>query len=51
MEILQSFIIFLNNILNLKIFDNITILEILIYVLFVSAVITIIKIATKGSKK
>lgn len=50
MEILQSFIIFLNNILNLKIFDNITILEILIYILFVGAIITIIKIATKGGK-
>lgn len=51
MEILNSFINFLNNIMNIKIFDNISLLEILIYIFFISTIIGIIKVATKGSKK
>lgn len=48
MEILQRFIQFSNNILSFKIFENVTILELFIYIIFINAIISIIKIATKG---
>lgn len=51
MEILQSFITFLNNIMNIEIFDNITTFDIVIYMLLIWAVIKFIKTATKGGNK
>lgn len=51
MEILQNFTIFIENILNMKIgLNNITILDLLIYLFFISSVITFIKISVKGKK-
>lgn len=48
MEILQKFIIFINYILEIKIINNITILDILIYMILITAVTKFIKIGTKG---
>lgn len=48
MEFLNSMLIFFNSILNIKIFDNITLLEILIYLLFVASVTHFLKVAIKG---
>lgn len=48
MDFLDSFILFFTNIANFKIFDNVTILELLIYFVFVSSIIKILKIAIKG---
>ena len=50
MELLNSMILFFNNILNIKIFDNITLLELLLYLLFVGIIINFLKIAVKGKK-
>lgn len=51
MEFLNYFVTFLENILNLKIgLDNIILLDIIIYLLFISAVITFISISVKGKK-
>lgn len=51
MELVEQLIIFSNSILSLKIHDNITVLDLIIYVLLASAVIGFIKIAVKGQKR
>lgn len=48
LELLNSFILFFNNIISYKIIDNITILDIVIYVAIISAILSFIYIAVKG---
>lgn len=49
MEILASLITFIDGIMSIKIgIANITILDILIYIILLSSVVKFIKIATKG---
>lgn len=51
MDLLNSFLIFVENILKIKILNGISIFDLLIYILLVSAVINMIKIAVKGKNK
>lgn len=48
MEILDAFIIFINDIFSINIINDISLIEILIYSLFVVAVIRIINSSIKG---
>lgn len=50
MELLNNLIIFINYILDFKVFENVTILELLIYFLLVTSVISFISIGIKRRK-
>lgn len=47
-ELLNSFILFINNIISYKIIDNISILDIILYVTILSCILSIIFVAVKG---
>lgn len=47
-ELLNSFILFFNNIISFKIIDNISILDIILYVTILSGILSFIYIAVKG---
>lgn len=48
LELLNSFILFFNNIISFKIIDNITIFDIILYVTIFSCILSIIYVAVKG---
>ena len=48
MEILRKFVIFVDNIMSIKIIGNINILDILIYMILIRAIIEFIETAIKG---
>ena len=48
LELLNSFILFFNNIISYKIIDNITIFDIILYVTIFSCIFSIIYVAVKG---
>lgn len=47
-ELLNSFILFFNNIISYKIIDNITILDIVIYITIFSSIFSFLLVAVKG---
>lgn len=52
MEFLSSFVYFIENILSIKIgLSNITILDLFIYLIFVSSVLMFLKISVKGKNR
>ena len=51
MALINQFIYFVNGILSINITDNITILDIFIYLILTASVIKFLKIAVKGNNK
>lgn len=47
MALIDNFVYFINGILAMKIIDNITLLDILVYLLFIGSILGFIKIAVK----
>ena len=48
LELLNSFILFFNNIISYKIIDNISILDIILYITILSGILSFIYVAVKG---
>lgn len=52
MDLLNSFVYFIENILSIRIgLSNITILDLFIYLLFISSVLMFLKISIKGKNR
>lgn len=51
MELINHFVYFINGILSMNIINNITLLDIIVYMLFIGSIIGFIKIAVKTTNK
>ena len=50
MELVSKFLYFTNSILSINVINNITLLDLIVYILLISAVIGILKVVTSGHK-